>query len=259
MKLAALQEWMQEAIVHQRTPLDVERRVQPSATLDPTARLRVYSSMYLARLQGVLANDFPALQYALGAPRFAAGMRAYLLAHPPQHPNLNQLGARLPAFLAARPRGRFYAELAALERAIQDVFDGPEAAPLRAETLAALAPEAWERTPLPLVPAAALLATEYPVNRYYQAFREQRQPRRPPRAHSWTLLWRRDYRVWRQDLNRAQCVLLQALHGGAALGAAIAAATAADPSAVTPAALRSWFQNWSGGGVFRGPGHPPAR
>ena len=49
------------------------------------------------------------------------------------------------------------AEIADLEKALADAFDGPDAAPLTIEALAALAPEAWPQLTLKPHPTAIRL------------------------------------------------------------------------------------------------------
>jgi hypothetical protein len=137
------------------------------------ARLSVYANAYFARILGALREDYPALAAALGEAAFHDLATAYLVAHPPERPSLRDAGARVAAFLGGdtpeaaffRVRWPFAADLAALEWAIVDAFDAPDAPPLSREALAHLAPEAWERLPLRLHPAAALLSLDWPVHR----------------------------------------------------------------------------------------------
>jgi hypothetical protein len=140
-------------------------------------RLEVYANAYFARLLGALREDFPALAQALGEAAFHDLATAYLVAFPPSRPSLRDAGAKLSAFLAGGTpeaawflvRWPFAADLAALEWALVDAFDAPDAEPLSREALAALAPEDWAALPLRLHPAAALLELAFPVQRLREA------------------------------------------------------------------------------------------
>jgi len=59
-----------------------------------------------------------------------------------------------------RERAQFVADLAKLERAIVEVFLGPDAAALKPDALRAIAPEDWPALKLAIHPAAQLLALE---------------------------------------------------------------------------------------------------
>jgi hypothetical protein len=126
-------------------------------------RLGVYVQAYYARLQGVLAKDYPALHGALGEEAEAV-CDAYIAAHPSQSFTLRDFGQHLPAFLtryrstAARP---WLAELAAFEWALVEAFDAPDAATVDEVGVAALPPQAWSTLRLGLHPAVRRLACRH--------------------------------------------------------------------------------------------------
>lgn len=269
--LESLQRWMQAVITHPegvsagvasapaRDAIAVDRLeavVLPSRTLTSTERLELYSGMYVERLAECLRDDFPALVFALGAERFDAMARAYVAAHPSTHFSLNQLGARLSQYLSGTHvrRKEFLAELAALERGIQEVFDEQAAVPIAATELQAVAAEDWPRLRLVTAPALRLFAFRYPVNRFYQAFREGGKPRVPAAASSWTAVYRKDFKVWRASLSLEQHALLSALMRGHGLDRALeeCALVRGVDLARLGRSLGEWFREWSGEGLFVG-------
>jgi hypothetical protein len=265
--LPALQRWFLDVVTHPdgveagagaapeaRAAADL---IEPSRALSAAERLGIYADAYFMRLYEVLEEDFPALVALLGGPEARALFRAYLCAHPSDHPNLNQLGRRLAGFLergggqvAARA---FAAELAHLERAVQEVFDAPRAETLGAADLAGLAPAEYGALRLPLAPHVRLLACAYPTHAWYQAFREGGREAAPPAAPSWLLLYRRDYRVWRLPLTQPQHRLLTLFGEGRALGEALALLAAEVDLAPFAGELGGWFQDWAGLGLFARP------
>ncbi len=275
--LPDLQRWFHAVITHpdgvaagaRAAPggLAPEELIEPSRALAAEQRLGVYSDAYFARLYEVLEEDFPALVALLGADEARALFRAYLIEHPSDHPNLNQLGRRLPGYIERElahngggggdsgPRA-FALDLARLERAVQEVFAAPRGQALAAGDLASLAPEAWGGLRLALSPDVRLLAAAHPVNAWYQAFREGAQGPAPAPARTWVVLYRRDFRVWRLPLSEPQHELLAEFGrgaAGAALGDALAALGARFDLAPLSGELGTWFQDWAGLGLFARP------
>ena len=261
--LRTLQRWMAHVMRHPATA-DVAVRSRPARALLPlravlagevvkpndrmsvTDRLQVYNGGYLARLQEVLASDYGALQQLLGERRFARLCADYVDAHPSRHPNLNQFGRELPAFVARQrglPHRAFAAELAALELAISESFDAPGFAPLAKGRLAAIAPADWPRARLVCNPSLRLCAFRFPVNAYYIAFKRDERPRpgRPRASH--VAVFRKDWLVWRQELKPAAFAVLAALARGTPLARALTAARGDDT-------VGHWFESWAQDGLF---------
>jgi hypothetical protein len=235
-------------------PARAAELVTASEALAPGERIGVYAGMYHARLFEVLEEDHPGLVALLGGDAARALFRAYLAAHPSRHPNLNRLGCALPGFLAEREGASFAAELTRLERDVQDAFDASRAAALSAEDLAGVPQERWGELRLALVPAVRLGAFRHPVNAWYQAFREGETRPAPEPAPSWLVVYRRQERVWRLELEPAAHRLLAVFaHGGregAALGEALELLAADGLLDAAVPRLQGWFRDWAGMGLF---------
>lgn len=197
-------------------------------------RLEIYANAYFARLLEVLRDDYPALAAALGDDHFHDLVTAYLLAHPPTRPSLRDAGAFVRGFLDGasaeaayfRVRWPWSADLAALEWALVDAFDAPDAPALARERLAALAPElspeAWDALPLRLHPATALLTLRWPVQRLRADHERGALYAHPVLEAAPTVLCvtRRDERVRYRALDDPlETALLPALAGGLSFGA----------------------------------------
>jgi hypothetical protein len=111
----------------------VDAMVVGDERLSAVERLDLYATMYFVRIHDVLRDEYARSVAVLGGEAFHALVTDYLQACPPAHPSLREAGARLPGFVtghalaADRP---WLAELARLERARLEVFDGPDATPL---------------------------------------------------------------------------------------------------------------------------------
>src|SRR6266850_3934799 len=130
--------------------------VQGRGRLGPKERIAIYTQMYYARLLEVLREDFPRVAAILGCERFTEVVGVYLACHPSTHPSLRHLGRHFAVFLDTRPEVvslPFLSDLARLEWARGEVFDAPDAEPLRLEHLHGFSPDEWPALRFQLIPA----------------------------------------------------------------------------------------------------------
>jgi len=294
-----LQRWFQAVITHadgvdsgagsqeaQRLirlgPGQLERVITRSRALTAAERLAIYANAYHTRLLECLGEVFPMLKRTLGDEAFDGFAFGYLQDYPSRSYTLNELGRHFPRYLedtrpaadctepdlsgagspveAADEWPDFLIDLAHLEWAIYEVFDGPGIegqAFLRFDQLVNLRPEQWAAAQLHPVPCLKLLATRFPVNDYYTRFRQLKENESPPmpRAHqSFVAISRRDFVVRRYNLSGTEFELLRAIQGGFPVARAIECAARASTDSVDQLAsnLKLWFRNWTAEGFFRG-------
>ena len=147
--------------------------ITPNAQLSSFERLEIYNRQYWFRLIGSVSEDFPALNAVLGPKRFDALILSYLKENPSTSWTLRDLGAKLPAFLEAHPelggrQHRLAVDVAHLEWAYVDAYDGRRLTPLTSDDLQALGPD----SKLSLQPYLRLLALRYPVDELVLAVRK---------------------------------------------------------------------------------------
>jgi hypothetical protein len=175
----------------------VDEMVVGDARLSAVDRLDIYASMYFVRIRDVLAEELPRTAATVGGAAFHGLVTDYLQACPPSHPSLREAGARLPAFLTThalavdRP---WLAELARLERARLELFDGPDAAPISIASLRDVPPDRFGALRFRLIPSHRLLENRFPIS---EAWRAENRSDTPPRAEPETqIVWRRDGTVY---------------------------------------------------------------
>jgi hypothetical protein len=159
----------------------------------------------------------------------------------------------------------FLIDLARLEWAIYDVFDGPgvEGQPLLGrDELLDIPPDQWPQARLEPVPCLQLLQTRFPVNAYYTALRRAKEGESvpiPSSGQSFVALSRRRFVVRRYELSRTEFELLRAIKEGRNIGEAVQCAALAGNDDVEQLAanLTLWFRNWTAEGFFRLPKHHP--
>ncbi|MBI2944901.1 MAG: putative DNA-binding domain-containing protein [Candidatus Wallbacteria bacterium] len=267
--LRQLQGWMQAVLTHPhcawcgvdsddaRRHLDAraEEIVLPAARLQPVDRLAVYAQMYPLRMRDALATDYPVLKDALGAEAWKSLVDEYIRAYPSVHPNLNQLGRHLPRFLRSLRDLKscaVLADLAELELAMTLVFDAEEPGPFDARGLATLRPADWSGAVFIAAPTLQLRAFGYPVNAYLQAVKRGESVPLPDAAPSFTVLYRKNWSVWRRELSQDEYRLLSLLVQGRCLAKAMKKVqrdAALEPDELS-ARLRRWSQDWIEDGYF---------
>jgi len=171
--------------------------VKDSAREQRSVLFGVYRNAYVARLAEILGNDYTQLHTYLGDDGFAKLARAYIAAHPSDRRNARWFGRHLPAFakeaapFATHPE---IAELAALEKALDDAFDGPDATPLAIGDLATISPEDWPRLKFQPHPTAIRLTFTTNAAEIWSALKDGTSSPAPARWPEPQALI-----VWRQD------------------------------------------------------------
>jgi hypothetical protein len=262
--LRELQAWLQAAISEPRGVLasageaEIEQQVTPSGKLTSAQRLGVYQNAYFARLVDCLGEMLPAVKQTIGDEAFAELAMAYLVRHPSQSYTLNRLGDAFVTFVRETrpPRDSdepdwadFLADLARMELAIDEVFDGPGhegEAPPGPELFASIPPERVAEVRFQLTPSLLVLAFEFPINDFYSHFRAGEEEPLPLPAPTYLALFRRDYVVRRLPLALGEHALLAALAAGEKLGEALVV------SELPPESLFPLFRDWTAVGIIRG-------
>ncbi len=233
-----------------------EAVVLPSKSLSSVERLGIYAHMYFARLVEVMEAEYPIARRILGPEAFVEACRRFVARHPSRSRTLNALSEQFPGFLArSLPRSNrngLAADVARIERAMEDVFDAPRAEPMTAEAFAAIGPDRWERATLRVNPALRLLKLRYPANDFMTALRRGDRPRIPRPRATCAIVFRRDFQVFRRNQEPEQFRLLAALAAGRPLAAAVRAGIGGRPGSADRVAKRlgKWFEEWSAAHVF---------
>jgi hypothetical protein len=185
---------------------------EPSATLDPAARLRVYADAYFWRLRDVLAEDFPRVAAILGPERFEDLVREYLRGHPSEHPSVRYLGHDLAAVVAQHADlPPYLADLGRLEWARLEVFDAFDCEPLTADALRAVRSEDWPQLRFAPIPALAVLRADWPVHEVWGGTDAASLASAPTVIRVWRA---QDYRVYHAPMDARDAEALDRLMAG---------------------------------------------
>jgi hypothetical protein len=224
--------------------------------LSAEQRVDIYANMYFYRLLDVLKEDFPATLRVLGGDDFHNLATGYLLEYPPTEPSVHHCGSHLAAFLRNHSLGKkasYIADLAALERAVVEVFHGPDAVVLEAEELRAIAPEKWPALRMRAHPAVQILQFEYRVADLLQAVEEDREWKPADAGQVEVIVWRRDSRVFYRELEKVEQRAIAAARNGVGF-ANICELVAADsdPTRDPVEELNRLLARWLADGILTG-------
>ena len=284
MKLLSLQRRMARAVM---TPLTRSERmrsvapdgrsirtvasriIKPNDRLTSFERLEIYNRQYWFRVLSAFAEDFQGLRAVLGGRRFDAMAKAYLMDCPSQSFTLRNLGSRLVGWLQKHPawagsRQNLAVDMARLEWADIEAFDGKREPPLKPEDLAGVNPV---KLHLWLQPYISLLALRYPLddlllevrkdaseldiasNTFSERHKRKRvtQVARLKPSPIFLVVHRLDEDVYFRRIDGEEFAILSALRAGKTLNAAIESALRRTSIAAKDRAVRveKWFHTWS--------------
>ena len=171
--------------------------VEDSAREQRSVLFGVYRNAYVARLAEILGSDYEQVHAYLGDAGFAKLVKSYIDANPSDQRSARWFGRHLPDF--ARANAPFsnhpeVGEIAALEKALSDAFDGPDAEPLAISQLATIPVEDWPRLVFQPHPTAIRLSFTTNAATLWSALKEETAPPKPARLPEPQALL-----VWRQD------------------------------------------------------------
>lgn len=250
------------AAVTGRTPLVDARDLVERGEIDELERLHVYEHAYIARIASVLVHDYPKLAHFVGESVLRSWTARYLRAYPPSSFSLREVGAHLARWIVESGIAReseahrtahdddahrtahhddahrtapdafstaLVADLARLERARTEVFDGPDATPLSRDDLASMGPEDFPSLPLRLVPSSRVVTLETTADDVWDAIESRDEnddgPNGPPSADERyaervVLVWRRELKVIHRTLDADEARIVSTMIAGTTFGAA---------------------------------------
>ena len=219
--LRELQESFQRGILAGDDSILAE--VNDSAKEQRSVLFGVYRNAYVARLAEILADDYAQLHAYLGDQAFVTLVKAYIDANPSDQRSARWFGRRLPDFV--RENGNYakhpeLAEIADLEKALADAFDGPDAAPLKIGALATLPPEAWPHLTFEPHPTASRLSFRTNAADIWAALKQETAPPKPiqfpePQA---IVVWRQDFMARFKPLTAEEAMMWNEAAKGVSFG-----------------------------------------
>lgn len=209
----------------------------------------VYKYAYASRLVEAMRNDHELLHAYLGDEMFDDMGNAYVAARPSQHPNLRWFSQGVPEFLrSTEPYSNYpvLAELASLEKALNDAFDAPDAPVVVVADLAPLAPEEWKDLKFQAHPSTRRLDFSTNAAAIWIALKNDETP---PDAvtlddPSRLLIWRQDVTPMFRELSAEETMMWDEASGGLPFGVLCAMLATYDDPDGAAARGAGYLHNW---------------
>lgn len=209
------------------------------AGLAPAQRLSIHRNTMLGTLANALRVTFPAVHRLVGADFFEGAAQIFAREQPPGSADLDAYGAAFPDFLqrfGPASTLAYLADVARLEWAVNRALHAPDAQPLDATTLAALAPCDHERVCFAAHPSVSTLCSSFPIDAIWTAVLQQDDAALAAIALDgapvYLVIHRRAGEVEVERLEKAAWCFVSALLDGQPLGAAVAATPGTDAAAL---------------------------
>lgn len=247
---------------------EAESLIKPNSRLSSFERLEIYNQQYWFRVLSCFGEDFPGVRAVVGAREFERIARAYLEETPSVSFTLRNLGSKLVTWLSDRGYSGIVLDMAKIEWAHIEAFDGLALEPLAPSHIA----DQGFDLRVQLQPYVRLLELAYPVDdllievRQYQGgdgtavnaarmgqFRRRIRTRVLPMPETvYLAVHRMDDSVYYKRLAREAFLILQSLAAGNTLETAldVAFADTLMPENDRLEALQHWFALWAEMGWF---------
>ena len=174
-QLEKLQNTFQDYVL-KPSPLTSTTWVSAEGKSAPEKQLSIYSYAYHARLEEVLANDYPAVLVAIGEDYFHQLTTNYIEDHPSKFFSLRDFGAGFANFIADLIQQQttwqempWLYELAVFEWCLGQAFDAADDNLFTEQDMATVAPEDWPEFKFKLHSSVQRLDFEWNILEMWQA------------------------------------------------------------------------------------------
>ena len=201
-QLAKLQHTFQDCVLKPEQSTS-NAWVSASGRATPETQLSIYSYAYHARLNEVLANDYPAMLVAMGEDNFNQLASDFIKAHPSKFFSLRDFGAGLAGFITnlinqqtmwqAMP---WLYELAVFEWSLGQAFDAADDNIFTEQDMASVAAESWPELKFKLHASVQRLDFEWNIIEMWQALTAETPTKVSAEKEDSS-----PYLVWRENLS----------------------------------------------------------
>src|SRR5262245_53135794 len=217
----------------------------------------VYRYAYGSRLVEAMRNDHELLHAYLGDEMFDEMGHAYVKARPSENPNMRWFSQGLPDFLrscAPYSDHPVLADLAALEKVLNDAFDGRDGAVLTLADVAAFEPEIWKDLTFTAHPTAARLDLASNAPAIWRALKADETPPDAAMLDEPTriLVWRQDNTPLFRELPPEEAMMWDEAARGVPFGVLCSMLAIYDDPDNAAARGAGYLHGWVTGGCFSG-------
>ena len=198
-----------------------------------TEQLKVYRNHVVISLSKALAMTFPLVEKLAGRDFLMDAAKMYLREHPPMEACLDRYGGGFPDFLRHAPQANatpYLADAAALDWLINESKCAKDDPVLRAEDLAAIAPDAYADTVFVLRDNVKLIRSPYPLHAIYNYDESSDEELDITGPETFLLVTRLGLDVKIFNLNSDEFMMFEQLEDGKPLGECLEVVMAVHPA-----------------------------
>ncbi|MBL8476964.1 MAG: putative DNA-binding domain-containing protein [Methyloversatilis sp.] len=228
--------------LHDR-PNDFLDTLADAGGLAKADRAHIYFNAYRVRLLDTLKDSFDKTWAWLGDERFESAALAWIADHPPSRFSLRPFGERYADGLGAMyPDDPEVSELARLDWAMRQAFDGADAEPVTGATLAGFDDGDWAQVVFRLHPTAQWLrVTRNTLDLWHAMDRSDAPPQVEVLDRPGSLLvWRKGFQPHFRSIGDDEAAMLQAMASGTPFAAACESVLAEDARTL----IGGWLARW---------------
>ena len=228
-------------------PQGISVLVRGDARASAIDRVEIYANMYFYRLLDAIKEDFPATLALLGEVHFHNLITGYLTESPPTDPSITEASRHLAEFArnsSALDKWPFIADLIRLERAMVEVFLGPDARPLSVDAMKGIPAAQWPSLRITVHPALQVINSDWRVDEILRAVESEQPLREPKHERRAILVWRNNHSVNYRPLDAHERRALNMIRFGYPFGAMCEAIAIHGDDSVTPAEISRMFLRW---------------
>jgi hypothetical protein len=234
-------------------PEGIGALIRGDARVSAIGRVEIYANMYFHRLLDAIKEDFPATSKVLGDLNFHNLVTGYLVEYPPGHPSITEASLHLAEFMSDSPllaQWQFVVDLVRLERALVEVFLGPDDKPLGFDDLRAIPPERWPGLRIGTHPALAVLDCGWQVDKVLRAVEQEQPFQAPIREPRSILVWRKNHNVYYRALDEVERSAFEMIRRGTEFSAVCEAIAAETGESTAPETMNRMLSRWLEDGVL---------
>ena len=189
----------------------------------PDVQLSIYSHAYRARLNEVLANDFPAMLMAVGDDYFNQLSTGYIETHPSHYFSLREFGRDMPQYIKDLIKNNildtemaWLAELSLFEWSLGQTFDAADDSVFTEQDMAVIPPESWPELTFTLHSSVQRLKLEWNSPEMWVALTDDEPTEITAQQdkNSHWLIWRENFVTRFRSMNIDEQVAFDALRSG---------------------------------------------
>jgi hypothetical protein len=228
-------------------PAGIAAFVRSDARLSAIDRVEIYANMYFYRLLDAIKEDFPATLRVVGDANFHNLITGYLAEYPPGDSSITEASRYLAEFAwtsSAPEKWPFIADLIRLERAILEVFLGPDGRPLSVESMKGIPAAQWPSIRITVHPALQVINSEWRVDEILRAVESEQPLPEPKQERREILVWRNNYSVNYRPLDDLERSALSMIRFGYPFGAMCEAVATHGADSATPAEMSRMLMRW---------------